>query len=111
MKKYIILFLAVILDLGIVSLKAFEQVNLTDKDLSFEMCRSLDHQFSQEAKACRYCAQGLDYNPHTLKCEGTPNFLGKCYGGDHYHAETEECMYCAHGYIFDEKQRACVKSF
>ncbi|MBA3813168.1 MAG: hypothetical protein H0X26_01540 [Alphaproteobacteria bacterium] len=75
-----------------------------EEEMSLAMCHSADHRFASHSNACVYCAQGLHYDQSKSHCTGTPNVLGKCYGKDHYHAKTQECMYCASGYVFNEDE-------
>lgn len=79
-----------------------------EKEMSLDMCRSIDHRFDPDAHECVYCAHGLQYNLNTSTCTGTPDVIGKCFGKDHYHANTKECMYCAKDYVFDEDIRECM---
>lgn len=79
-----------------------------EKEMSLDMCRSLNHRFDSDSHACVYCAHGLHYDLESLKCMGTPDVIGKCFGEDHYHASTKECMYCGKEYIFDEDIRECM---
>lgn len=72
-------------------------------------CRLENHRFDPESFTCIYCAHGLTYDRETLQCKGTPDVIGKCFGEDHYHARTQECMYCAKGYHFKESSRKCEK--
>ncbi len=104
--KYALIFVLY----GIFSLSA-EAKSLTQiqEGLNLEMCRSKDHHFSMTAANCTYCAQGLHLNVATGKCEGSSNVFGKCIGEDHYHAATHQCVYCAHGYKFDEDLRHCTE--
>lgn len=85
---------------------AWAQGNQPPEKVNLDMCGSSDYRFDLASKECVYCAHGLHYT-EDLKCIGTPNVLGKCYGGHHYHAATEECMFCAKGYGFNEKSRRC----
>lgn len=79
-----------------------------EREMSLDLCRSLEHRFETTSHACVYCAHGLHYEGMPPQCIGTPDVIGKCYGDDHYHAQTQECMYCGKGYAFNEDIRECM---
>ena len=79
-----------------------------EKEMSLDMCRSIDHRFDSDSHECVYCFDGFHYDLNTSTCMGTPDVLGKCFGEDHYHANTKECMYCAKDYVFNEDIRECM---
>lgn len=79
-----------------------------EKEMSLDMCRSLNHRFDSNSHACVYCAHGLHYDLESSICTGTPDVIGKCFGNDHYRAGTKECVYCAKEYVFDEDIRECM---
>jgi hypothetical protein len=81
-----------------------------EEEMSLQMCRSVEHRFDSASNECMYCAQGLKYDAQKVQCTGTSNVIGKCFGEDHYHAETKECMYCASGYVFNDDTdiRECI---
>ncbi|OJW47566.1 MAG: hypothetical protein BGO67_04260 [Alphaproteobacteria bacterium 41-28] len=75
-------------------------------ELNLKMCGTPHKCFDEPSKECIYCAHGLHTNADG-KCVGTPDVLGKCYGEDHYHAATQECMVCALKHAFNETSRKC----
>lgn len=79
-----------------------------EQEMSLEMCGALGRRYDPRLNICTYCAHGLTYSLTTLKCTGIPNVIGKCIGKDHYHAKTQECMYCAKGYKFNEDLKECM---
>ena len=82
----------------------------SQESINLQMCGAKQYRFNEFSKECIYCAHGFKYDAN-LKCVGTPDVLGKCYGGysepHHYHAATNECMFCANGYVFSETSRVC----
>jgi hypothetical protein len=84
------------------------QKGLSQDEINLRMCGEVNFNFNRELKNCSYCAHGLKYD-QTRKCVGTPDVLGKCYGDHHYHAATQECMFCAKEATFDETSRTCEK--
>lgn len=90
------------------STPSIEAEQYYEKEMSLDMCRSLDHRFDPDSHACVYCAHGFHYDLESSQCVGTPDVIGKCFGKDHYHATTEECMYCGKDYVFHEDIRECM---
>lgn len=103
MRKYFFILLM------IPTLLKAQEFDKWHSELNRFMCRSEAHHFDVLSKECKYCAIGMEYSQKG-KCEGYPSLLGKCYGSDHYHAATLECMYCANSFVFDEDLRQCVET-